>query len=635
MIEVAFFGFLHLLSFPIGLVIGRELIKCREVSLAISGLLGYGIVSVLTQILFTWGFSITTLTVVLSFLSVGSFVYLGIYCSHSLRVDLKDGIIYLIAASLLISPALIGGGQFVIFQGNSFDHFNYLQAAVSYQDYDHAYLRESKIEQFLKDPFVEYGQNSLSGRPAVITLYAVATYLFRGSVVQLPYIYLCFFIAQGILAVTWVSRRVLNEDKYWIPIFVGAASGLGFWGQYLIDQNWWSQISATPLLILLVYGVFHRARMTDSLGLRHDIFLGMLLTSSVYLYPEGVAFLIPGIISTWLMTLRSSPPRFSHLAFVGIMCLAIIAINYSSTVGYSISQALSQIGKSSNQYLHGFHGYFIFGNDGISGDLLNKWFSFPIREQMIFGNSNSVISELVDIFAGISGLFFLTPGMNFEPWAKALIRLLLLGFLSGLLLVIGSALVRQISNYEVRLYTTFFLVESVMIVALVLSGAFYGSLKGYSYMIPVCFPMLCFAVQGTKLAKNVLLLFLAFQIGFGFIRPYAATNVTGVHYKFPPYPSANFASNKAVHKWDIDRYRDELIGCSGLKITNTFDNGFYERFVQLLAKQHELPYFLEGPVQENYGVSNVIRGYMPEIEYDCVVSQIELGTQRGLNIERL
>lgn len=290
MIEVVFVVFLHFLFLPIGLVLSAVANGNQRTDVAVSGIIGYGTIGVLSHIFYTWGISVSILAIGFSLLSTGSLIIVIVYRRELIAINLRDTLFYLGALGLLISPALIGGGQFVIFQGNSYDHFNYLQSAISYQDHSYEYLINAGVKEFLADPLVVYGSGNLNGRPAVMILYGVVSDFFRGSVVQLPYIYLCFFVAQIILALAWVGRETIGTGKNWMPILVAGAFGLGFWGQYLLDQNWWSQISATAILIVLVYRVVHISAVREQIEFREGFLLTLLLISSIYFYPEGVIF---------------------------------------------------------------------------------------------------------------------------------------------------------------------------------------------------------------------------------------------------------------------------------------------------------------------------------------------------------
>lgn len=335
-----------------------------------------------------------------------------------------------------------------------------------------------------------------------------------------------------------------------------------------------------------------------------------------------------------LFLARSSPTLFIRMLIVGVISIIVASINYSSTLEFVIFQISTVSSSAMPEYLQGFHGYFIFGNDGISRELLEKVFSFPEKEGFVFGTSNSVLAELVDILAGVSGIFFLTPGMGGEPWNTVLIRVLLMLFIVGVFLEIVYSVRHQRGNRTLNYFLIFFVCELAIIGILFERGGFYGVLKGYFYLVSVCFPILCFTVS-TKIGKrNLMVIFLSIQILFGVTRLHAAANSTGIHYRFPPYPSANLVSQKAGYSWDIEKYNDVLQGCRGLKITDTFDNGFYETFVQLLAKANKIPYFLEGPIRKNYGVSDEIRGYMEAIEYDCLVGQSKSGNPKTLIITK-
>ena len=145
MVEIIFLLFLHSLFFPIGLVLTECTLGTQKENILVCGILGYGSISVLATILYTFGISIPVLTLGFGLCSVGSIAFIVTYRRHCLAIKPSLLLLYMLGLACFISPALIGGGQFVIFQGNSYDHFNYLQAAMSYQDYDHKYLITAEV----------------------------------------------------------------------------------------------------------------------------------------------------------------------------------------------------------------------------------------------------------------------------------------------------------------------------------------------------------------------------------------------------------------------------------------------------------------------------------------------------------
>lgn len=629
--NLAFILYLHLLFFPIGIFVSsRGLRKHSKPNILICGILGYSVVSILSQILYRFGISILQICTLVLLLSVCISFYILAFRRFYFSIKLTSYGIYIVALIFVIGPAVIGGGQFVIFQGNSYDHFNYLQSAIAYQDHHFYEINSADLEKVLRDPFVEYGSAMLLQRPAIIILYSVSSVLFRDVVVLVPYVFLGFFVSQMMLAIFTVARQLDDTAPKYCVLLLAGAFGLGFWGQYLVDQNWWSQVSATPLLILLTFEFLSLASGRRADMSRWDyVKLIVLLTGSIYLYPEAVAMLMPGAMIVMLLLWKKHGELRLKVIAVGCASLCIVLLQYDSIIVHTISQAVSATSTGISLNIHGYHGHFIFGNDGISRTLLEQFFVIPIKEGFEFGTSGSILSEAIDILSGISGVFFLTPNEGYQAWNAGFIRVTLLALIASCIGFLILSIKQRWFDLLVRNYVLFFSMGLFVIVILLFNGSYYGVLKGYFYLVPVCWPLFIFAFRYRHKVTNLIIPFLCVQLLFGATRLYAVNNTSGVHYKFPPYPSANLASEKHKHNWDISYYSKLMKVCSGIKIEANFDNGFYERFVQLLAKQNKIPYYLEGPVRENYGQIDLVkgfrakknRGYMDEIQHDCLVKQ--------------
>ena len=93
-------------------------------------------------------------------------------------------------------PKYTGGDQFSLFQGNIYDHFNYLTSALVYSVYDYQTLHTATSDSFLSDPLMIVPQSNLESRPAVMVLFSVFGYLFGGKYLELAYVYNLFFLLQ-------------------------------------------------------------------------------------------------------------------------------------------------------------------------------------------------------------------------------------------------------------------------------------------------------------------------------------------------------------------------------------------------------------------------------------------------------
>ncbi|MEO9185100.1 MAG: hypothetical protein ABI467_16505, partial [Kofleriaceae bacterium] len=218
---------------------------------------------------------------------------------------------WLVAALVLLAPRWTGGDQFAVFQGNQWDTYGYLDSALSYATRPYHSIHAAGPLELLRNPLFAIAQGQLDERPSVHELYALFSRIAPGQAYRLYYTFLVWFMAQLVLVGLFVARTVLPRARPWAWLAIAVAFPLGFWGQYVVDINAWSQIASAPLLfamfgfVLLAPGAWSRRD-----GWRLAGGLAVACAGAVYLYPEGFfiscAALVPvGAVATAWPMLRT------------------------------------------------------------------------------------------------------------------------------------------------------------------------------------------------------------------------------------------------------------------------------------------------------------------------------------------
>src|SRR5258708_19570856 len=82
----------------------------------------------------------------------------------------------------------------------------------------------------------------------------------------------------------------------------------GFWGQYILDIDAWSQISCMPLIVFSLVLLIKLVRTARDSKKRHSTtkltaLYALAWVGMFYLYPEAPTFLLPAHAVSWLMAI--------------------------------------------------------------------------------------------------------------------------------------------------------------------------------------------------------------------------------------------------------------------------------------------------------------------------------------------
>ncbi len=494
---------------------------------------------------------------------------------------------------LLLLPSWVGGLQFALFQGNQWDESNYVGSAVAYRLHSYAELTADAARDpgeaplALQTGFGDFGSRNLGWRPTVVIGYAALDPLLPGLLATGGYTYRMLMLSLWFCAAGFVLRALFRAGSMQ-TVLVAAALTIGFFGQYVVDIDAWSELSCVPLALTAmgVLALLLFPSPAAPAGARAGAGLVLALaTPTAFFYPEilpayGVA--VPALVGlAWLWRQRSAlrPALFSGLLAGGAAALGVCGLFWRGTLGFLYLQITSTEMARPDWYLH-FQRY-LWGLD------LAEWHrAGPGSAWTGYG----LLSAPVDFLSGAFGVYFAVPPPTLPLAARVGIKILLAAFLVALVVQATRALVGVVRE-EHRTRGAFLLGSLVCCatpVGLVLLDRLWQAGKFLSMVAPLLFLWLVLplVVRRRPLAARVpaLVLVLA-QLGFGLARPVAAARARdGIHYP-PPYPSVERVELKRDISWDLLGWQRFFSSCRlvNLNVRHALVHAYAE---MLLAEAH-------------------------------------------------
>lgn len=500
---------------------------------------------------------------------------------------------------LLIAPRLNGGLQFSVYQANRWDTFSYMDSAAGFANYSFSQVRDSgpDAERHLTE-----ARSILYSRPGIMIFYAVCSRLAPASMWTLPYAFLMIFVFLEMLAITALLVWLFNAPVFRSSL-VGAAFVLGFWGQYSVDINAWSQLTSAPFFALMAASMIQTFRQkTRRWADLAPVVLSV--SAAVYIYPEALLVIAfcTGLALTALYAayrLKMTRPYFTAAA-AAAAGLATGFIFYKGTLGFAFHQYFGTTSLSVDWWKE--YQAFLVGRDGIA--LGKEVLSIPLREVFSRMPFVALISEALDIVSGFFGLYLITPASETVPIVKGLIRLCLAGLVAGLVIALVPAWKHLNKRPDLRLSTLalglFLGSLGLVVLALAANRSFWAAGKTVSYASPyfVSVLLLPFLLKGKvrMIVAAPAVVYMLLCLGFGIYRVHAAALNQGEHYP-RPYPVAD-SEVKTGHNWDLSRFDAAVRECS--VVTVDAKNEFYRRFAFLYLRSMGKPYY-EAPGKPGAG----------------------------------
>ena len=622
---------------------------------------------------FAAGLSIQSIQLVFLFALLACFaliLYQRIERGEWLRLLGVCGIFFVLAL-----PAYLGGEQYYVFQGNHWDHLNYINQALALGANPYSTYQNALATDFLAKDLLVHALPLLSLRPAVGLLFAVLLPAGKGNIHLLAFLYVTALWALTFPAACFAWERILKGDgeRAKGPSLLLApplAYVLGFWGQYIFDINSWSQMSSLSLLLALVFAYAHMLQqLTDPLApkaqnLMPAFVLTALLSAGAFLfYPENTsvhALLILLATVLWCVVKRIIP-RFTVFATLGILIVSALLLSslphWEGTVGFLQIQTDWAATARPNWWQY-FDRYWLGLHERVFPPIKDIWRDIwavqdlarhqyrPLPSIADVAATPSlilsvatpslilsvVVSVVPNLILSLVGMFFVTPDYDAPlvmryGWMALTIILALV-----ILYSLANTLIICFRSNEATIFVKTFVLFGILLLFYFLANRAFWSLgKALSFISPyLCIVIFLPLIEKTRtyvnprngsimfvnvMMRGVAMVFIASQIGFGMARLWAARDPNGIGYSNATYPSIQGIHMKADYLWDMDP--GALAGCKGVHLHND-KNPFYMEYMKQKLAYVGVPYFTEQPVESNYFPGSGQRiGKAPIIPIDC------------------
>lgn len=592
-LDLFLFATMSIVCGGIGLPVARLLPARFEWRLLTAPTFGLCVLSVLSPVTYQWGLSVTAFfygAVVLALASIGWHAReLVKIIDRRTAAWLAGG--WLLCTLVLILPRWIGGDQFSVFQGNAWDTFGYLESAVAFAGTPFATIDGAPDSLVAQYPFFELAKGQLEQRPSVHLLYAVFSRAAPGDMYRLYYPYVVWFFSQFFLVAVFALRSIAPRARLGTALVVAAAFPLGFWGQWVLDINAWSQQATVPTLFLMAVLLIHAAAGESSLRMTGA--LAVLVAGSAFLYPEGfiivaaATFPIAFAFPAWDMIRARTLNLRAWLPLGSIAGLATTAL-YTPVYHWAVRQVTWSGGSRVGWWQ--FFNAFLQGRDG-------QW-----------NGGRAQFAQKADFAAGLFGLYFATPvrraGRLLGTLQRTAIVLVIIGVLACLVATLSK-------KRAVQAWTAMVALMFVPAVWLVHAANYWPAGKIVSYCAPLFMTLLCLPLLDDRVPKLrwFVAVFAAFQLACGVMRiAQAARDPDGIVYTWP-YPATSPGPGvKQLLGWDFTGLAPYVSPDTKVLIhpadvwLDPPDLMWTEHELIVFLFSHDVPYARPGPVNTYFGV---------------------------------
>ncbi|RQH08353.1 hypothetical protein [Paraburkholderia dinghuensis] len=546
----------------------------------------------------------------------------GVRRSEWMRLLAVCGVFFLLAA-----PAYIGGEQYYVFRGNHWDHFNYIDQALTFRDNRYIVYRDVPVDKFLAKDVWVHGLRLINMRPAVGLIFSLTLPENRGNLHLLAFLYVTALWALAFPAVCFAWERILtaykiSEHRLLLSIVFPLAYVVGFWGQYIFDINAWSQMASLSLQLAFVFAYLGLLRKLADPPTHHDrsltsdyIVTGLLAAGAFLYYPENAvmqAVLLLASTILWFAITRKTPPvrAVASFAFVFSTLLLIAVLpNWQATAGFVIGQIKFGSAPAPANWATYFDSYWL----GLYG-------------------STGYYTKVINFILAWGGMFFACPNYSAPLWLRGGWIAISTGVAALLLYnLIICLLVRFKENREAMFLKGFVIFGVAILFYIGISGAIWSMGRALSYLSPYIFLVICLGwievnnkLKITSSRKDIFngvarRLFVGFfvisQIVFGANRLWAARDRNGIGYDNATYPSIQDISLKIEYLWTVGSGR--YSACKGVHLLNYPGAIYFEYFKQKMTYLG-VPYFSSLPVFTDIGGRKEV-GRQQSIFTDCDV----------------
>ncbi|MEP6859997.1 MAG: hypothetical protein ABJE66_05220 [Deltaproteobacteria bacterium] len=489
--------------------------------------------------------------------------------------------IIVLGSLVLLLPRWTGGDQFAVFRGNQWDSYNYLESAIAFGEKPYAKVDRATQLDELRDPTLVIAKAQLPNRPSVHELYALFSRVAPGRAYRMQYAYLVFFMAQLALVALFALRNAVPHIHPGIACAIAWALPLGFWGQYILDIDAWSQVASASILFA-VFALSLRAadELSASEARRLAIAIGFASAGAVYLYPEGLSIYLAAtgpVVVVWIALgfLRA------RRAGAGMQWRRLIPLaGFSGIAAAVLSPDLVRL----------LLGQLSRGNSAAI-DWWTYFQRFFIGRDDVWGSG---FDRAADFVASTFGLYFLTPAG--DGALATLQRVLILALIAGLVIAVVRMMLARDQPAD-RATSTAWAATSLLLLApaafLASKHSYWAAGKVVSFAAPVFVATLCLPIVRADRWRWFAAAFIAIQLCAGLVRIDAATWNDHIGYA-KPYPGIQIPGLKQDIGWDLRRLEPYLDRRSKVTVFPTEPWSLSALICFLTARR--IPYVLQNPV---------------------------------------
>lgn len=523
---------------------------------------------------------------------------------------------FAVTVAILSAQIFLAGPQYYYFQGNIWDHLNYISATALFTTMDiNSFARSPEQIPILAqtNPFIFWAAN-WEARPSVSTTLAVLAYPFLNAnhrYLEVGALYCSLMAALQFCSLVFILHsRAMSTAKTWLLIGVAAAISVGFWAGFMLDTNAWSQLAVASIAPGVLWMAFRLTATSPTFN--QAIFSGILVSGLFFYYPEYFVFFGLILLVAVIWNVYKQKTLVPFWAFVPFFALII------SFKEGTILFLLQQMKFSSD-------------NIAISKQWFEYFYSFPFQLDFIKSSSITWIDTLSGYFITFASLLGLYPIMVLNlSWYYNLLSAAILGPLC--MIAFGSALYYGWKNF--RLFFFAVVVGMITTLAAAKAGNLYGAGKLYVWTTPfmsVLFALSFLSIKTPSFIRWLLGTFLVAYASSGLVRIPTTLQEAGRPGRLP-YPADQDLSIKSTTNFNA-KWQNELRLCSGIEID--VSNPFLRQIAVLEIEPFKKPFRTVQNLNSYYD-TGVDYGALPIKNVDCYLTfgQLE-GGQRGFIISKL
>lgn len=528
--------------------------------------------------------------------------------------------IYVIGVAYLVLPGIFGKSRFQVFQGNYFDHFNYLGSALSYKTFTSSQILNASSYFSLNHPLTMIASSLIRQRPAVSIALDTVSVAPHISIVDGAY---GFLLAQlAILAVTLTLYAIKFKNrlaiKFNMSLILIIAFIIGFWGQYLFDSNAWSSLACLSICaaIPIFFLEYFSTRKPWAAIVTVILFVALLVT-----YPEAFIFFLPSYaLFVLIICWKNKLPLFQNVlrfgaGFFGVLLLSLLANPFVLKYAIAISKFAGT--DASSPWANYFEAYLRGNSSGVGFSNFNVLRTGPM---------------------GVLGLYQIAPS-TIQLASIAGLSIFLVNILCLALLVYFLATL--VISFKSRPMNGFIVLLILSGLAVAVRDTIWTAGKALAYFVPLFFIALFYFLASKMDMKGILhrsllgsfvMLWVIIQFSFASTRITDARTL-GYAHRPPAYIAGQDINLKGQQDWNfpnLNRYNN-WCHVYKLNIADPFQNYYAKMKLVDLGKE----YYDVNPITASLGGGDIVgqMNKIPDLK-TCQISILQQGNMKRFFLSR-